>query len=185
MESTQPPPTLVSRFNEKCARLRATVDYSTDQLGQAHTRQMGRDVETLTALRSDISRLKTALGRLDEDVRPTLERLARAEPHTVLPRPPTVKLVKAPTAAEEAAAAMVQALWRKRKHRLMASSYHCPALLRRRFVEGAHFYATAGAPAILHPAKELAEMRSEALHVPMSAEELTAVQPVRHFMSIL
>ena len=81
--------------------------------------------------------LQRALSRLDADVGPQLDRIG-LNARQQLQQPPKAVLVKAPTAAEQAAATLVQQRWRRRRPRIMKGTYHCPANLRRRFVEGVY-----------------------------------------------
>ena len=169
--------TLVESFHDKCARMQAVVDFSTEALADAHSRQLARDVATIHALKGDVLALRRALSRLNEDVQPALDRLARGDAHHVLPRPPAEQYIKAPTAAEQAAAALVQRRWRQRRPRFMASHQHCPVLLRRRFIEGASY--TVQAVSIVQP---LVPLAPPALPPRMEAEPDMAE---KHFMSIL
>ncbi len=128
---------LASRFSAKCDRMQGSVDFSMAALSDLYQRQLARDAQIVEALKDDVRTLQMALSRLDADVRPQLDRLGLA---LQLPQPPKVALVKAPTTAEQAAATLVQQRWRGRRPRIMAGTHHCPALLRRRFVEGAFLY---------------------------------------------
>ena len=126
---------LASRFASKCERLQGSVDFSKNALLEMYNRQLARDAKVVEALKEDVATLQRALSRLDADVGPQLDRIGLNARQQLL-QPPKVVLVKAPTAAEQAAATLVQQRWRRRRPRIMKGTYHCPANLRRRFVEG-------------------------------------------------
>jgi hypothetical protein len=128
---------LAKRFASKCERLQGSVDFSKNALSDMYKQQLARDAKVVEALKEDVATLQRALSRLDADVGPQLDRIG-LNARQQLQQPPKAVLVKAPTAAEQAAATLVQQRWRRRRPRIMKGTYHCPANLRRRFVEGVY-----------------------------------------------
>ena len=105
---------LASRFASKCERLQGSVDFSKNALLEMYNRQLARDAKVVEALKEDVATLQRALSRLDADVGPQLDRIGLNARQQLL-QPPKVVLVKAPTAAEQAAA-LEAALFVRPKH---------------------------------------------------------------------
>ena len=190
---------LAAAFDARCAKLQAAVQRSSDSLSSLHREHVRRDVDNLQNIAADVTRLRTAIKSLDNELKPKLIRLADAEPQhatSALPtwaggKPPTPFVRAAPSTAMHAAATKLQTAWRRRRSSSHAASalaayQFCPASLRRNFVLGVRqpfstappAPAAAAAPATAPPQQAAAPEAVMTASIPSGGGD-------RHFMSML
>jgi hypothetical protein len=156
---------LAAAFDERCARLSAQVDSSTDTLAYVHAQRVERDKQRLESLSSDIAHVRLGVQGLSSDLQPRLERLLAAEPqHAVVNRATAGLQLGGPLGGppenvrlQAAAATKLQGAWRRAQaggRHALANVRYCPESLRRSFVLGIRQPTAASqapAPAVLPP----------------------------------
>ena len=139
------PPMLKAAFEERCERLGAIVDRSSDSLSRHHAARTGRDAHAVKSLAGEVTQLRSHIEALSKELLPRLERLASKEAQYALPpRTMTTGLLSLQDNVVQPqilAATKLQRAWRRYRppglpRSVLSKVQYCPEGLRRNFVLG-------------------------------------------------